>query len=128
MHGPHWSLVNGIIPGETANHDLVLHKLLTPSIAASETPVSTIEAAFAEYTERSDIAILLINQHVGLPAGPPPPLGCSSHAEIHLYRSQTRSDPQSRNTTKPSRHYSRSPARTTLTVSLFPVPHLRAYS
>ena len=29
-----------------------------------ETQVSTIEAAFQEYTERKDIAILLINQHV----------------------------------------------------------------
>jgi V-type H+-transporting ATPase subunit F len=27
--------------------------------------VSTIEAAFQEFTERKDIAILLINQHVG---------------------------------------------------------------
>ncbi|KAI0702452.1 vacuolar ATP synthase [Cytidiella melzeri] len=30
----------------------------------TETQVSTIEAAFQEYTERKDIAILLINQHV----------------------------------------------------------------
>lgn len=30
----------------------------------SETQVSTIEAAFQEYTERKDIAIVLINQHV----------------------------------------------------------------
>ncbi|TFY65917.1 hypothetical protein EVG20_g5168 [Dentipellis fragilis] len=30
----------------------------------SETQVSTIEAAFQEYTERKDIAILLINQHI----------------------------------------------------------------
>lgn len=30
----------------------------------AETQVSTIEAAFQEYTERKDIAILLINQHV----------------------------------------------------------------
>lgn len=29
-----------------------------------ETQTSTIEAAFQEYTERKDIAILLINQHV----------------------------------------------------------------
>jgi vacuolar-type H+-ATPase subunit F/Vma7 len=29
-----------------------------------ETQVSTIEAAFEEFTERNDIAILLINQHV----------------------------------------------------------------
>ncbi|GAA5954579.1 hypothetical protein JCM8115_004632 [Rhodotorula mucilaginosa] len=33
-------------------------------VVDSKTPVSTIEAAFAEYTERSDIAILLINQHI----------------------------------------------------------------
>lgn len=31
-----------------------------------ETSVSTIESAFAEFTERNDIAILLINQHVRL--------------------------------------------------------------
>lgn len=30
---------------------------------STETQVSTIEAAFQEYTERKDIAILLINQH-----------------------------------------------------------------
>jgi V-type H+-transporting ATPase subunit F len=30
----------------------------------SETQVSTIESAFQEFTERKDIAILLINQHV----------------------------------------------------------------
>lgn len=34
--------------------------------AAAETPASTIEAAFAEYTERSDMAVVLINQHVRL--------------------------------------------------------------
>lgn len=33
-------------------------------IAVAETQTSTIEAAFQEYTERKDIAILLINQHV----------------------------------------------------------------
>jgi vacuolar-type H+-ATPase subunit F/Vma7 len=30
----------------------------------SETSPANIEAAFAEFTERNDIAILLINQHV----------------------------------------------------------------
>lgn len=37
-----------------------------PNVAwlLSETQVSTIEAAFQEFTERKDIAILLINQHV----------------------------------------------------------------
>jgi hypothetical protein len=29
-----------------------------------ETPTAVIESAFQEYTERPDIAILLINQHV----------------------------------------------------------------
>lgn len=29
-----------------------------------ETPTAVIEAAFQEFTERPDIAILLINQHV----------------------------------------------------------------
>lgn len=29
-----------------------------------ETQISTIEAAFQEFTERKDVAILLINQHV----------------------------------------------------------------
>ena len=38
------------------------HHLIT--VAPSETQVSTIESAFQEYTERKDIAILLINQHV----------------------------------------------------------------
>lgn len=33
----------------------------------AETPVATIEATFLEYTERKDIAILLINQHVSSP-------------------------------------------------------------
>ncbi|KAI5124416.1 hypothetical protein M0805_008300 [Coniferiporia weirii] len=33
-------------------------------IVDSKTQVSTIEAAFQEYTERKDIAILLINQHI----------------------------------------------------------------
>ncbi|EIN13644.1 vacuolar ATP synthase [Punctularia strigosozonata HHB-11173 SS5] len=33
-------------------------------IVDSKTQVSTIEAAFEEFTERSDIAILLINQHI----------------------------------------------------------------
>lgn len=33
-------------------------------VVTSKTPVSTIEAAFAEFTERSDMAIVLINQHV----------------------------------------------------------------
>ncbi|CAL1696399.1 unnamed protein product [Somion occarium] len=33
-------------------------------IVDSKTQVSTIEAAFQEFTERKDIAILLINQHV----------------------------------------------------------------
>ncbi|KAF8350201.1 ATPase, V1 complex, subunit F [Amanita rubescens] len=40
-----------------------------PSLACSlnqlpETQVSAIEAAFQEFTERKDIAILLINQHI----------------------------------------------------------------
>ncbi|TRM57041.1 ATPase, V1 complex, subunit F [Schizophyllum amplum] len=33
-------------------------------IVDAKTQVSTIEAAFQEFTERKDIAILLINQHV----------------------------------------------------------------
>lgn len=33
-------------------------------IPTEETQVSTIEAAFQDFTERKDIAILLINQHV----------------------------------------------------------------
>jgi V-type H+-transporting ATPase subunit F len=35
----------------------------TPVI--TETPTSVIESSFQEFTERPDIAILLINQHVG---------------------------------------------------------------
>ncbi|KAL0950807.1 hypothetical protein HGRIS_007572 [Hohenbuehelia grisea] len=33
-------------------------------VVDSKTQVSTIEAAFQEFTERKDIAILLINQHI----------------------------------------------------------------
>ena len=33
-------------------------------LTLTETQVSAIEAAFQEFTERKDIAILLINQHV----------------------------------------------------------------
>ncbi|GJE87750.1 vacuolar ATP synthase [Phanerochaete sordida] len=33
-------------------------------VVDSKTQVSAIEAAFQEYTERKDIAILLINQHI----------------------------------------------------------------
>ncbi|KAJ2920215.1 hypothetical protein MD484_g80, partial [Candolleomyces efflorescens] len=33
-------------------------------VVDSKTPVATIEATFNEYTERKDIAILLINQHI----------------------------------------------------------------
>jgi vacuolar-type H+-ATPase subunit F/Vma7 len=32
--------------------------------SSKETQISTIEAAFQEFTERKDVAILLINQHV----------------------------------------------------------------
>lgn len=38
--------------------------ILSHQAYMSETQVSTIEAAFEEFTERSDIAILLINQHI----------------------------------------------------------------
>lgn len=34
------------------------------NIRCAETQISTIEAAFADFTSRKDIAILLINQHV----------------------------------------------------------------
>jgi vacuolar-type H+-ATPase subunit F/Vma7 len=33
-------------------------------LSCTETSAATLEAAFTEFTERSDIAILLINQHV----------------------------------------------------------------
>ncbi|PPQ62787.1 hypothetical protein CVT24_000481 [Panaeolus cyanescens] len=33
-------------------------------VVDSKTPVSTIEATFQEFTNRKDIAILLINQHI----------------------------------------------------------------
>ncbi|KAM0792849.1 H(+)-transporting V1 sector ATPase subunit F [Microbotryomycetes sp. NB124-2] len=33
-------------------------------VVDSKTPTSTIESAFQEFTERQDIAIVLINQHV----------------------------------------------------------------
>ena len=41
------------------------------SLRCVETQVSAIEAAFDEFTERKDIAILLINQHVRLSLIPP---------------------------------------------------------
>ncbi|SCZ92588.1 BZ3500_MvSof-1268-A1-R1_Chr5-2g08006 [Microbotryum saponariae] len=41
----------------------VLHSRLA-STGQDQTPVATIESAFAEYTDRSDIAIVLINQHI----------------------------------------------------------------
>ena len=34
------------------------------SLVPPETQIQTIEATFQEFTERKDIAILLINQHV----------------------------------------------------------------
>ncbi|KXN83605.1 V-type proton ATPase subunit F [Leucoagaricus sp. SymC.cos] len=37
-------------------------------VVDSKTPVATIEASFQDFTERNDIAILLINQHVGYPS------------------------------------------------------------
>ena len=37
------------------------------SLCITETQVSTIESAFHDFTERKDIAILLINQHVEYP-------------------------------------------------------------
>ncbi|KAG8220039.1 ATPase, V1 complex, subunit F [Butyriboletus roseoflavus] len=33
-------------------------------VVDSKTQISTIEAAFQEFTERKDVAILLINQHI----------------------------------------------------------------
>jgi vacuolar-type H+-ATPase subunit F/Vma7 len=39
-------------------------RVTDPLVSSPETQVSTIEAAFQEYTERKDVAILLINQHV----------------------------------------------------------------
>ncbi len=35
-----------------------------------ETEIQSIEATFSEYTQREDIAILLINQHVRFPFDP----------------------------------------------------------
>jgi V-type H+-transporting ATPase subunit F len=40
---------------------------LPTAIHPTETEVHTIEAAFSEFTQREDIAILLINQHVRIP-------------------------------------------------------------
>ena len=34
------------------------------NVPLTETQISTIEAAFADFTSRKDVAILLINQHV----------------------------------------------------------------
>ena len=44
--------------------------LMCTSPLLSETNVSVIESAFEEYTQRKDIAIVLINQHVRIICSP----------------------------------------------------------
>jgi len=39
-------------------------EIIPTSVPCAETQISTIEAAFVDFTSRKDIAILLINQHV----------------------------------------------------------------
>ena len=59
------SLPNRIVISlDPPSQDCALTVLLLDS---AETSPSTIESAFAEFTERNDIAILLINQHVSCP-------------------------------------------------------------
>ncbi|EPQ60985.1 VATF_NEUCR vacuolar ATP synthase subunit F V-ATPase F subunit [Gloeophyllum trabeum ATCC 11539] len=53
--------VTGLLLAGIGNVDKQKRNFL---VVDSKTSVSTIEAAFEEYTERKDIAILLINQHV----------------------------------------------------------------
>ncbi|TFK57503.1 vacuolar ATP synthase, partial [Heliocybe sulcata] len=52
--------VTGLLLAGIGNVDKAKRNFL---VVDSKTSVSTIEAAFEEYTERKDIAILLINQH-----------------------------------------------------------------
>jgi len=40
------------------------HQKKNVLVVDSKTQISTIEAAFQEFTERKDVAILLINQHI----------------------------------------------------------------
>ncbi|KAL8279885.1 hypothetical protein RQP46_007735 [Phenoliferia psychrophenolica] len=54
--------ITGLLLAGTGHIDPKGKKNFT--VVTSKTPVSTIEAAFAEYTERSDMAVVLINQHV----------------------------------------------------------------
>jgi vacuolar-type H+-ATPase subunit F/Vma7 len=60
------SLVNDdeAVPSGGGEPLLLLFEGADWSYTPTETSVATLEAAFTEFTERSDIAILLINQHV----------------------------------------------------------------
>jgi vacuolar-type H+-ATPase subunit F/Vma7 len=52
------------VPSGGGEPFLLLFEGADSSYTLTETSVATLEAAFTEFTERSDIAILLINQHV----------------------------------------------------------------
>ncbi|KAK4702937.1 V-type H+-transporting ATPase subunit F, partial [Phenoliferia sp. Uapishka_3] len=121
--------ITGVLLAGTGNIDGKGKKNFT--VVTSKTPVSTIEAAFAEYTERPDMAVVLINQHVR----PIPISYLSTRARTHLqlicppchpstyqrlllfhrYRSQIRFAQQWKSISKPSQQYSRFPARITHT-------------
>ena len=81
----------------------------TQSWTLPETQVSTIEAAFQEFTERRDIGILLINQHVGLSSIMD---GQSYPVEFLLFRLRRRYGLLWTSTNKHSPHYLKYPLKT----------------
>ena len=81
----------------------------TQSWTLPETQVSTIEAAFQEFTERRDIGILLINQHVGLSSI----MDVQSYpVEFLLFRLRRRYGLLWTSTNKHSPHYLKYPLKT----------------
>ena len=75
---------NFLVVSDSKTLALKVAMLLTPhpgtcntGRTSAETPVRQIEDTLKDYTNREDIAIVLINQHVShltLPPAPPPPL------------------------------------------------------
>lgn len=93
---------------------------LTPR---SETQISTIEAAFQEFTERKDVAILLINQHVRTPYGPVHLIAHDLH--VNWSRLLKRSDRRSIGISRPSLRSLRSHPRIIHMVCQSPAPAAR---
>jgi V-type H+-transporting ATPase subunit F len=56
--------IGHITADQKKNFLIVDNSTLSPDCADLETETSTIEKAFDEFTQRKDVAILLINQHV----------------------------------------------------------------